>query len=316
MICPQTIKSYIKPNSTLIVGFSGGPDSVCLLILLAKLQQQLNLTIIAAHLDHQWRPQSQQDSLWCKQFCDNLAVPCVIKTPADLNISIKYNGSKEELGRKLRRTFFQDLAQEYKADTIVLAHHADDQLETFFIRLIRGSCLTGLTGMQQHDGIYLRPLLHISKQEILNYLHHHNIAYLTDATNVDPKYLRNRIRHQLMPQLMHVDERFTKNLASCMHHLQKTNDFLESLCQQTWQNIRKNQDSVDIKINEFLQLHEIMQHRILLKMLIEQNISFTPSSSLFVEIIRFLKKSDKKIHQITQTCSIIKHDQYFSFKSL
>lgn len=316
MICSQTIKPYIKPNSTLIVGFSGGPDSVCLLILLSELKQELNLTIIAAHLDHQWRQESAKDSAWCKRFCDNLDITCIVKTPADLKISIKYNGSKEELGRKLRRSFFQELATQYKADHILLAHHADDQLETFFIRLIRGSCLTGLTGMQQQDGLYLRPLLQTTKEEILNYLDNENIAYLIDSTNVDPKYLRNRIRHNLMPQLMQIDGRFTANLTSCINRLQKTDDFLKLLSEQTWQNICKDQNINIVNLNDFLKLHEIIQHRILLAMMIKQNSSFCPSSSLFEEIMRFLKKSDKKSHQLTSTCTIIKQDGYFSFKSL
>src|SRR3989338_2945439 len=101
MINAQTLKPYIAPNSTLIVSFSGGPDSVCLLTLLMQLQQELNLTIIAAHLDHQWRQQSAQDALWCATFCKQWHnIKFVIKTPSDLNISIKNNGSKEELGRK------------------------------------------------------------------------------------------------------------------------------------------------------------------------------------------------------------------------
>jgi tRNA(Ile)-lysidine synthase len=185
MINAQTIKPYLTPNSTIIVGFSGGPDSVCLLTLLAQLQQELNLTIIAAHLDHQWRPESGQDAAWCKEFCQQLAnVLFIAQASSSLNISIKYNGSKEELGRKLRRNFFQQLAQKHNANHIALANHLDDQLETFFIRLIRGGSVTGLAGMQQQDGLYVRPLLHVSKQEILDFLQQHRIPFLTDATNV------------------------------------------------------------------------------------------------------------------------------------
>lgn len=313
MITEQTIQPYISADSIMIVGFSGGPDSVCLLTLLSKLAPKLNLTIIAAHLDHQWRSESGQDALWCKKFCDDRKIRCIVQAHADLNFDIKYNGSQEELGRKLRRAFFENLATQFHASHIILAHHADDQLETFFIRLARGSSVAGLAGIKQNDGLYLRPLLQISKQEILNYLQHQNIQFLIDHTNFDQKYLRNRIRHQLMPMLDKIDDRFAQNIASCMTHLQKTDRFLEEVAQVTLQKI-KNQSL--IKTQSFLKLHEIVQHRILMHLFIKENISMTPSTALFEEIIRFLQATKNLQHQIHPTCTIIKQADHFYFKSL
>jgi tRNA(Ile)-lysidine synthase len=314
MISPSLIKHSIPANSTLIVGFSGGPDSVCLLTFLSELAPKLNVTIIAAHLDHQWRPESAQDSLWCKNFCLTLNdVTFVSQTITELNFDSKYNGSKEEFARNLRRCFFQDLALKYQASHIVLAHHADDQLETFFIRLARGSSVTGLTAMKEEDRTYLRPLLKVKKEEILNYLHHHKIAYLTDSTNIDPKYLRNRIRYQLIPTLCKVDERFENNIANCMTHLQKTDQFLDQITLETIEKI-STQNLINIKL--FLDLHEILQHRILMHLLIQHKIKIIPSSALFEEIIRFLHATKSLQHQIHQQCSIIKQSNHFYFKSL
>ncbi|OGB85860.1 tRNA lysidine(34) synthetase TilS [candidate division TM6 bacterium RIFCSPHIGHO2_12_FULL_38_8] len=314
MITAQTMQPFIPTNSTLIIGFSGGPDSVCLLSLLVELAPKLNLKLIAAHLDHQWRQESFKDALWCKKFCtDRGNITCVIKTPTDLNFQVKYNGSQEELGRKLRRTFLQDLAAQFQADHIVLAHHADDQLETFFIRLARGSSLTGLTGMKTSEGLFLRPMLHIKKEEILKYLHHHQIEYLTDPTNLNPKYLRNRIRHELMPQLANIDHRFPENLKHCMTHLKKTDDFIHQTMLQILQKISKNSM---LNTHDFLQLHEILQHKILMHLLIQQNIAITPSNALFQEIVRFLGSHKNQQHQIHPTCSIIKQADHFYFKSL
>lgn len=316
MINAQTIQSFIPNHSILIVGFSGGPDSVYLLTLLKQLEKKLNLTIIAAHLNHQWRDTSNIDAQWCQTFCHNLQIKCVVKTPAELDIAIKFNGSKEEVGRKLRRKFFEQLAMQYQANYIVLAHHQDDQIENFFIRLIRGSSVTGLSSMKQLDQLYLRPLLNINKQTILDFLHHYNISYLIDETNNSSQFLRNRIRHQLIPELSNIDQRSLKKISSSITHLQKTNDFLEQITQETMKNICDQQNSDMINIASFLQLHEILQHRILLNLFIKFATTFTASTALFEEIIRFLKSNKHQEHQIHTNYSLIKKSGYFYFKSL
>jgi tRNA(Ile)-lysidine synthase len=317
MINLDLIKSKIPFNCTFIVGFSGGPDSVFLLTILAQLQKELNLKIIAAHLDHQWRGNSHEDALWCKKFCQDVADTAFVSTTSTkLNFAVKNNGSAEEVGRILRRQFFSQLAQTYQADHIVLAHHADDQIETFFIRLMRGSGITGLAGIQEQDGLYLRPLLHMHKQEILNYLHEHKITYLTDPTNIDTKYLRNNIRKKLIPTLQSIDHRSAKNILSTMQILQDTDQFLTMTAQETLQKLQHPNDTTQINTLKFLALHVVLQHKIILELLIKHQINFTPSASLFAEILRFLHNSKSNQHQIHTTSTIVKNGNYFSFKSL
>ncbi|MBP6892529.1 tRNA lysidine(34) synthetase TilS [Candidatus Babeliales bacterium] len=329
MITQQTIQPYISPNSTIIVGFSGGPDSVCLLTLLHKLAPTLNLKIIAAHLDHQWRKESGKDADWCEKFCNDHNIIFESKNATELNFNIKYNGSKEELGRKLRRLFFEEIAKKYHAEKIALAHHGDDQLETFFIRMARGSSIAGLSGIKIFDGLYVRPLLHVSKQEILNYLSHHKIDFLTDATNTDPKYLRNRIRHTLLPQLTQIDHRFHENIKNSMIHFQKTDAFLHQTMLKVVQKIsntnfdkcldqgsKAEMTKTGIHIPSFLQLHEIMQHRILMHLFIQNNITLIPSTALFEELLRFLKTGKNSSHKLHPTLGIFKQTDHFYFKSL
>ncbi len=313
MINPTTIQPFIPANTTLIVGFSGGPDSVCLLTLLHELTPQLNIKIIAAHLDHQWRQESDKDAAWCKKFCDDRNIAFENQIASKLNFDIKYNGSQEELGRKLRRAFFEQLAEKYQAHHIVLAHHGDDQLETFFIRLARGASIAGLCGIKQSDGLYLRPLLQVSKQEILNYLSNQNIDFLTDASNTDPKYLRNRIRHELIPMLGTIDHRLIDNIKSAMQHLEKTDDFLHQTMLESLKEISNN---AGIHTSSFLQLHEIIKHRILMHLIIKTKISLIPSTALFQEIVRFLQSNKSLSHQVHQNLVIIKQADHFYFKSL
>ncbi len=230
-------KNLIPDTSTLILGLSGGPDSVFLLHVLAALRQEKNFTIIAAHLNHEWRAESLYDEQVSQELCQQLGITFISKKMSELHLNIKFNGSKEEIGRKARRTFFESMAKEYHAHAIALAHHADDQQETFFIRLMRGASLAGLAGMKAKDGLYIRPLLNIKKVEILEYLHEHNIAYAIDTSNESADYLRNRIRRSVIPALRAADERFDMNFETTHEQLQQAEDFLQELAKEAFKQI-------------------------------------------------------------------------------
>jgi len=316
LISAEHIRPHIPKNSTIIVGLSGGPDSVCLLHLLTQLKQKLNLNIIAAHLDHGWRQESTSDAVWCQAWCKSINIPIVAQTASSLACQPKYNGSKEDLGRKLRRYFFESLATKYQAQTIALAHHQDDQIETFFIRLLRGSSIAGLTGMKQDDTLYVRPLLAFSKQEILNYLDHHKLSFLVDSSNESDIFLRNKIRNNLLPMLTTIDPRWKRTIPNCINQLQQANDFLESHTQMVLQSISTTTNPKTISIQQFLQQHQVIQHRILLNLLIEQRVPFTPSTALFAEIIRFLESTKHQQHAISNKLLIIKKQEHFYLSPL
>jgi tRNA(Ile)-lysidine synthase len=316
LISPQNISSYFQPNSTVIVGFSGGPDSVCLLHLICKLKSELNIRVIAAHLDHGWRKESALDATWCKNTAQELGIEFVSATGADLNYTPKYNGSKEEIGRKLRRHFFETLAHEYQAQAIALAHHADDQIETFFIRLLRGSSLSGISGMRAQDGLYIRPLLNWHKSDILNYLKKEDLSYLEDSTNFEQNFLRNRIRLNLLPMLGTIDARWQKTIPSCITQLQQTDNFLNKHCQKIITKIAHPNNQSSIHIQKFLEIDEILQHRIILMQLIKQKTQFTPTTALFHEILRFLMSQQSNKHTINQKTALVKKDGYFYFQLL
>lgn len=289
-IIPQ-IRSYIDQNglisqkATLVLGLSGGPDSVFLLHILGLLAKEKGITLIAAHLDHEWRAESAQD----RQFCHNLAlsqgIPFISKKLGQLGLTIKDNGSQEEIGRKARRFFLQQVATEHNAQAIALAHHADDQQETFFIRLARGAGLSGLTGMSARQGMYIRPLLQIHKADILAYLHEQKIPYLVDSTNESDAYLRNRIRKTL-PALKDTDSRFDQNFAQAISRLQETEEYLNMQMLDLYTLICPENR---LEITLFLQQHSVMRSRILMHWLCQHKVPFTPSTGLLNEMERFLK---------------------------
>lgn len=296
-----TEHNLIAPGSTVILGFSGGPDSVYLLHQLAPLRTQLNFTLIAAHLNHGWRAEAHEDVNFCATMAAQLNVPFVTAHAQDFP-HIKSSGSLEQQGRQLRRAFFEQLAQTYPNSVIALGHHQDDQIETFFIRLIRGTGLEGLTGMlplasPANSFCTIRPLLCINKQTILQELTAHAIPYLTDSTNTNTEFLRNSIRLQALPTLTACDARFTGNLLRTIAHLQEADDYIhqETLKAYT-QLLAPAHTALWLNKTQLLALHPFMRMRVILHWLCQMGVPFTPSQSFFAEIERFLAQPGNATH--------------------
>lgn len=281
--------SLIQHNDTIIIGLSGGPDSVFLLQVLNALKQDYKLILIAAHLNHEWRADAENDAVFCQQLAHHLNVQFVTAKASTITLARESNGSQEEHGRLLRRQFFEQCAQEYHADKIALAHHRDDQYETFFIRLLRGASLSGLVGMRPQHGLYIRPLLNISKMDIMEYLHHNHIAYLTDPTNIQDTYLRNCIRNSVIPALNTCDQRFPLTFEKTLQQLQETEYFLEELTNQLFTTItHRVENNTVIELSSFKALNIALQHRIIIHWLCTEKVPFTPSQGLLNEILKFL----------------------------
>lgn len=297
-------KGLINDGATFIVGLSGGPDSVFLLHFLASLKDQKKLRLIIAHVDHEWRSTSSKDAQFCKELAAFYNLEFVCKTIKDLNLNIKFNGSKEELGRKARRTFFELLAREYDAEGIVLAHHADDQMETFFIRMIRGASLAGLAGMKAKDGLYIRPLIEIKKDEILAYLKEHDLKFMIDESNNSDEFLRNRIRNTVIPALRTVDSRFDNCFKHTHAQLQEAYDFLESSAQSLTKEMIDTSGALNI--SQLHSLHSVLKNRILIEWLCKHKVPFVPSQGLLEELLKFLKQSHDGTHIFYNRWMIVK----------
>ena len=307
-------KKLFRSNAIYIIGLSGGPDSVYLLHQLVALRTKKQLTLIAAHLNHEWRASAENDLVFCKQLCAQLNVPLVAKRASELDCPAKPNGSKEEIGRKLRRYFFEEVAQEYKADGIVLAHHADDQLETFFIRLIRGSTIAGLSCMKEQNGLYLRPLLGTSKEEILNFLQKNNLEYVIDPTNESQDYLRNRIRTQVIPALKACDTRAENSFARTLASIQETEQFLQKLTTQTYDQLLDTEQALDFK--KLLELDQYLQKRVVQHWLVQNKAYHTLTDAFLDEILRFLQSSQGGSHRLHAHWAIEKKQSKATIKKI
>ena len=189
------INELIKKGDSIVVGVSGGPDSVFLLYFLNSLREELKLKLTIGHLDHMLRKDSPKDAEFVKKLGDKLGIPVIT---GRINVKLlSKNGSIEEIARNARLGFLFKVARDAKARKIALAHNLDDQAETVLMRLIRGSGLSGLSAIQPKKEIagfaIVRPLLNISRREIEELLKKSGIRVKIDKSNFKDIYLRNKI---------------------------------------------------------------------------------------------------------------------------
>lgn len=318
LLTPNSSGSEIVP-ATVIVGLSGGPDSVFLLHALHELRSTYNITLIAAHLDHGWRENSTADLLFCKNLADKLGIAFVGAHAGDIKQPVKDSGSREDLGRRLRRTFFADCMQKYNARAVALAHHQDDQIETFMLRLIRGAGTAGLACMRPKHGFYIRPLLEISKEDILAYLREKSITYMLDHTNFTDEHLRNRIRKYVIPAFNSVDARFAASCVRTIKNMQETEAFLEKTTRSIFDDLAEVREkgtgesggNYCMNLAKFRALDPFMRKRILLHLLCCEKVLFTPSEKFFSEILQFLCRTNGGTHDIHPSWSIAKKQNSF-----
>ena len=201
----ETIKKYglIAPGDAILIGVSGGPDSVVLLCILNNLKKELKLKLHVAHLDHMLRTDSASDAEFVRKLCQRFKLPFTL---GKINVKAQANkGSLEESARNIRLDFLFKTAKAIKAKKIALGHNFDDQSETVLMRICRGTGLYGLCGIlpiREISGFrIIRPLLEIRRAQIESYLKAKGIKPRRDSSNSSDLYLRNKIRNRLMPLL-------------------------------------------------------------------------------------------------------------------
>lgn len=213
-------------GASLVLGLSGGSDSVALLLILKDLSAEYGWTLTAVHVDHGIRPAEsrRRDLEFCRDLCKRLGISFCSFSEEIPALSQKEHLSLEEAGRIRRYERFEEVRRERNADLIVTAHHLDDQEETILLHLLRGCGLKGLCGMEPYDPErkLLRPLLEIRKKELEDYLELSGQDHVTDETNFEEDAVRNRIRHQVLPTLREaVPEYSGGNLAGNAHRFRE-----------------------------------------------------------------------------------------------
>ena len=213
----DTIKenNLINKGDVIVVGVSGGPDSITLLTCLNKFKDYFEIKIICAHINHLIRKDSTEDEQYVENMCKNMGIKCYVKRADVEKIAKEQKKGSEEVGRKIRYDFFNEVAQKENANKIAIAHNMKDNAETMLLNIIRGSGLTGLEGIQAEEyGKYIRPLINCTREEIEEYCEKNNLQPRIDSTNKENIYRRNIIRNKLLPQLQELNPNIVESLSN------------------------------------------------------------------------------------------------------
>ena len=245
-------KELFAVGDKVLLGLSGGADSVCLFLLLSDLAKEIGLTLVPVHVNHNLRgEEALADQHFCEELCrqHNIFLH-VVSVPVE-ELAKKHGWSLEEAGRNARYKAFTETAARYQCNKIAVAHHKDDQAETVLFQIFRGSRLKGLAGMEAKNGSLVRPLLSVTREEIEAYLEKKNQLYCIDRTNLEEEYTRNKIRHRILPAAKDVCTGAAEHISELAEYAGQVENLLERLTQNLFASCadqdEKNNVSLDIK---------------------------------------------------------------------
>jgi len=266
----KTIVNYnlIEKNDSIVVGVSGGPDSITLLSILIQLKEEYNLTLYVAHVNHMIRQNAIKDEEYVKQFCQKNNINFFVKKIDVVGKAKKEKKGIEETGREVRYNFFEEVLKKTKSNKIAIAHNLNDKAETIIMNAIRGSGLSGLKGIEPKRGKYIRPLIEIERKEIEKYCQENKINPRHDESNDDNKYTRNKIRNIVIP---YIQKEFNSNIINNLNRLSeivKENEtFVENETTKVFKKIvvSEGKDKIEYNIKEFNNQEKVIQKRLILK---------------------------------------------------
>lgn len=273
----NTISKYhmIENGDKIVVGVSGGADSMTLLNVLNKLKNKFNLSLTVCHVDHGTRNgESKKDAEFVKERCDNLGLKCYTYEYTLDEEAKSLRMSPEEAGRKLRYDAFFDVMKKENANKIATAHNKNDSVETVLFNIARGTGLNGLCGIPKKKREIIRILSDISKEEILDYCKENNIEYKQDQTNFENNYARNKIRNEVIPYFENnINDNFLSNVSNMCDILSDEKDLIEELAKDKFNECSSSsfiqgdetKSAIKIDLEKFNSYHIALKKRILKK---------------------------------------------------
>jgi len=271
-------------GSRIVLGVSGGPDSVCLLDIFANLAPKYDLKLIIAHVNYGLRGgDSERDEKFVRKLSGKHGILIAVLNAKTKKIS-------ENVLRDIRYDFFERVRNENSFDMIAVAHNLEDQVETFLMRIIRGAGLNGLSAMRYKSGKLIRPFLRTTRAEILEYLKKNKLAYRTDKTNESNLFFRNKVRNKLIPFLeKNFNPKIRKTIFAATVSIADDCSLLRDLAKKA---ARQNKT---ISVKSFLKLHPALQRRLLLQKIAEKKKELRDvKSSHIEEIIKTIKSTKGK----------------------
>ena len=278
----DTIKNnnLINSGDKIVVGVSGGPDSLTLLTLLNKYKSKFNYEIIVAHVNHLIRKDSTDDEQFVENYCKKNGLKFYCKRVNVQEIAKQQKKGEEEVGRNERYKFFDEICEKENANKIAIAHNMNDNAETMLLNLIRGTGLNGLEGIQpsQYNNRFIRPLINCNRTEIEEFCRENNLEPRIDSTNKENIYKRNIIRNKLIPFLKELNPNIIETLSRTSAIIAENNEFIQSEAKKKFDEItdlksiyqnsnteesKKKYNLIVIDIKEFNKMPIAMQKAII-----------------------------------------------------
>jgi len=291
----DTIKKHamLARDETVLVGLSGGPDSVCLLSILSGLKERYGLALHAVYVNHNLRPEETPKEIrFCEDFCKEKGVNFLVKSIDVLSHAKNLGLNKQEAARDLRYRAFDEAAVEVGAEKIALAHNADDQIETICMRFLRGAGPAGLSGMPVKRSKVIRPLIEIERADIESFLSAGNVPFVVDSSNLGMEYFRNRIRRVLVPVMKELNPSLAGTMAHTASILQEEERYFSIVVTKALMKMisRKTNNRIELFLSPMESMDTVILRRVL-RRAIEETDSLRGISFKHVEDIICLVRS-------------------------
>lgn len=268
----QTIKKnkLIINGDKIVLGVSGGPDSISMLDILRKIKEEniIQFDIVVAHINHLIREEAVEDEEYVKKYCEKNGIECYIKRIDVQELAQNKKIGTEEAGRKARYEFFDEISQKTSSNKIAVAHNKNDKIETIIMHVLRGSGTSGLIGIEPiRDNKYIRPLIECERKEIEEYCDNQKLEPRIDKTNFENEYKRNKIRNIVIP---YIKMEFNPNIIETINRLsdvvKEEETYINKIVEQTYKKllIEKSKKEIVLDLKQFNEQDEVIKNRVIL----------------------------------------------------
>ena len=269
------VKRFIEDNNLIsrgdkiVVGVSGGPDSLCLLHILNEIKQEYELTLIVAHVNHNLREEAKFEADFVEKVSKSLGLKFYLANVNIEELSKEKKKSCEEVAREYRYNFFNEVVNNTGATKIAVAHNLNDNSETILMHIIRGSGIEGIKGISVKNNNIIRPLLSTTREEIEKYCVDNNLTPMIDKTNFETVYTRNKVRNKIIPMLSEINPEVLNSITRLGNILSEEDEFISDYIDKIYNDIKIEEKSIKISKAKFVNLPKGLQRRILRKAICE-----------------------------------------------
>ncbi len=302
----DTVKGYnlIEEKSRVLIGVSGGADSVGLADLLKLVREKWQLELFAIHINHRLRSTAQQDEDFVRELMTEWQIPLTVVRVNVADYARRHKLGIEAAGRKLRYYHYQRVARKLDCQRVALGHNADDNLETVILNLVRGAGMRGVAGIPIWRGIFVRPLLKLRREAIRSYLQAREIKWMEDETNQDERFMRNIIRQEVVPVLERINPAAVENVSRGTEIIAAEDLFLDFLATRILERIAKFSGRwATIDIEEFNSYNNVLKRRMLRQLFPELD------AEMITGVIALIEKRKRGMYHLKGTLALTIKDR-------